>query len=225
VNGRKPLECYRFFREIGSEFIQFIPIVERTGEGCASPRSVPGKVYGTFLVDIFNEWVRNDIGKIYVQIFEEAFRVWLGYPASLCIFRETCGNAMAIEHNGDLYSCDHYVFPEYKLGNIFEIPIGDMAESEFQLKFGRDKRDNLPEYCRKCDVRFLCNGECPKNRIINTPEGEPGLNYLCEGYYMFFKYAGPHLERLAYYFRHLQPPALYMNEIREEDKRSAQLHP
>ncbi len=125
---------------------------------------------------------------------------------------------MAIEHNGDLYSCDHYVFPEYKLGNIREIPVGDMAESEFQLKFGRDKRDTLPEYCRKCDVRFMCNGGCPKNRIINTPDGEPGLNYLCEGYYMFFKYVGPYMERLAYYFRRQQPPALYMNEIREEDK-------
>ena len=218
VNGKKPVECYDFFKENGAEFIQYIPIVEPLEGSEVSSRSVPPETYGDFLIETFNEWVRKDIGKIYVQIFEECFRVWLGYPAGLCIFRETCGDAMALEHNGDLYSCDHYVFPEFKLGNIFDTPIGDMADSEFQVKFGKDKNDTLPQFCLDCDVKFMCNGGCPKNRFTLTPAGDPGLNYLCAGYKKFFRHVGPYMERLADYFRKEMPPALYMEDIKKQDK-------
>ena len=132
------------------------------------------------------KWVVNDIGRIFVQIFDVALEAWLGYNPSLCVFNETCGDALAIEHNGDLYSCDHFVTPDYHVGNIAENTIQEMVDSTFQRKFGTDKRDTLPEYCRSCEVKFVCNGGCPKNRFIKTPTGEDGLNYLCAGYKQFF---------------------------------------
>ena len=157
---------------VKTRFLQFIPIVEldnETGyqEGSeVTRRSVTGKQYGNFLVRIFDEWVRRDVGSMYVQIFDVSLAAWSGQSAGLCIFMETCGDALALEHNGDLYACDHYVEPDYKLGNITEIPMMEMVMSEQQRAFGQAKLDSLPEYCLSCDVRFICNGGCPKNRII-----------------------------------------------------------
>lgn len=198
VNARNadyPLEIYHFFRdELKVRFIQFIPIVERdntTGfqEGdMVTERSVTAKQWGQFLIAIFDDWVRHDVGEMYIQMFDAALASWTGISPSLCIFSENCGRALALEHNGDLYSCDHFVEPKYLLGNILESNIADLANSERQVKFGNDKFDTLPQYCLKCEVRFACQGECPKNRFIKAPDGEPGLNYLCEGYKAFFQH-------------------------------------
>lgn len=216
VNSQHPLEVYRFFRGEGVQFIQFIPIVERLSESSAevSEASVRPEDYGHFLCAIYDEWVRHDVGKIYVQIFEVAFSIWLGRGAGLCVFEPTCGQAMALEHNGDLYSCDHYVFPEYFLGNIHEKPLVELVGQSFQQKFGADKRDALPYYCRRCEVRFLCHGECPKNRILTTPDGEPGLNYLCAGLKRFFHHIGPTMEWMARAFEQGRPPAGIMEVLR-----------
>ena len=149
-------------------------------------RSVGSEQWGRFLIAIFDEWVRRDVGKVYVQMFDAALASWVGAPASMCIFSETCGSALALEHNGDLYSCDHFVEPKYLLGNIQQVHMLQLVTSEQQRQFGLAKRDTLPKYCRECTVRFACHGECPKNRFITTPDGEPGLNYLCAGYKAFF---------------------------------------
>lgn len=193
ANADHPLEVYRFLRdEVGASFIQFIPIVEldndtgfQEGDKVAE-RSVAGRQYGAFLIAIFDEWVRRDVGRVFVQIFDVALTAWLGQRPGLCIFEETCGTALVMEHNGDLYSCDHFVEPRHELGNIQEISLVEMVGSEQQRQFGLAKRDMLPRYCRECQVRFICNGGCPKNRILRTPDGQPGLNYLCEGYKAFF---------------------------------------
>jgi uncharacterized protein len=197
VNGDYPLEVYRFLRnEAGTDWMQFIPVVERINAdgltlyqegGTVSERSVLPEQFGRFLSAIFDEWVRHDVGRIYVQTFEAALRNWLGLGASgMCVFNETCGTGLAIEHNGDLYSCDHFVEPNYFLGNIQEQHMIDLVAAPQQIKFGLDKRDTLPRYCLQCAVRFACHGECPKNRFIETPDGEPGLNYLCAGLKTFF---------------------------------------
>ena len=196
-NADYPLEVYRYFKELSAQFMQFIPAVEHVGEKGVTDRSVRAAQYGKFLCAIFDEWVVNDIGKIFVQIFDVALEAWLGYQPSLCIFNETCGNAMAIEHNGDLYSCDHYVDPEYFLGNVMDTPMEALVESTFQRKFGTDKRDTLPQYCLDCEVRFVCNGGCPKNRFIKTPSGEDGLNYLCAGYKQFFNHIDRPMKMMA----------------------------
>ena len=196
-NADYPLEVYRYFKELGAQFMQFIPAVERVEEKGVTDRTVRAAQYGKFLCAIFDEWVVNDIGKIFVQIFDVALEAWLGYNPSLCIFNETCGNAMAIEHNGDLYSCDHYVDPEYFLGNVMDSPMEALVESTFQRKFGTDKRDTLPQYCLDCEVRFVCNGGCPKNRFIKTPSGEDGLNYLCAGYKQFFNHIDRPMKMMA----------------------------
>ena len=199
VNGDYPLEVYRFHRdELNAEWIQFIPIVERVGPTGkpedmtghdVSERSVLPEQFGIFLATVFDEWVRNDVGRVFVQTFEAAVANWAGMPSSgLCVFDETCGRGVALEHNGDLYSCDHFVDPDFRLGNITETPIGDLVVAERQHTFGLAKRDSLPEYCRSCDVLFACRGECPKNRFTTTPDGEPGLNYLCAGYKHFFRH-------------------------------------
>ena len=177
-NAQKPLEIYRFLKDIGAEHIQFIPIVERSADGktlAAAPQidedgveyhvtpwSVLPRTYGTFLSTIFDEWVSKDVGKIFVQFFDLQLGLWMGAPASLCWFAETCGQGLAVEHNGDLYACDHYVYPEYRLGNITRSSISELANSEDQIRFGEDKRDSLPRQCRECDVRFACNGGCPQ---------------------------------------------------------------
>ena len=224
ANAEHPVEVYRFMRDVvKTRFLQFIPIVERdndTGyqEGNeVTKRSVTGKQYGRFLIRIFDEWVRRDVGKMYVQIFDVSLAAWSGQSPGLCIFMETCGDALALEHNGDLYACDHYVEPDYLLGNITEIPMMEMVLSEQQRAFGQAKLDTLPQYCLSCDVRFICNGGCPKNRIITTPDGEPGLNYLCEGYKAFFHHIDGPMRFMANELRHRRAPANVMSYIRRQE--------
>jgi uncharacterized protein len=193
-----PKEVYRFLRdEAETEWIQFIPVIERLNPGGlnlvqegeqVSPRSVRPEQFGRFLIQVFDEWVLNDVGKIYVQTFEAALRNWMRLPTSgMCVFEKTCGYGLALEHNGDLYACDHFVEPNYLLGNIKEEHMLEMVGSDEQYKFGQDKYDTLPKYCLECPVLFACNGECPKNRFLTTPDGEAGLNYLCAGYKAFFQ--------------------------------------
>lgn len=206
-NADHPLEVYHYFRdELGARFIQFIPIVERINadgrtllqEGSTvTERSVPSEKWGRFLITIFDEWVRRDVGTVFVQMFDAALASWVGAPASVCIFSETCGDAVALEHNGDVYSCDHFVEPKYLLGNVMDTPIAELVSSPRQRAFGNAKRDTLPRYCRECEVRFACHGECPKNRFILTPDGEPGLNYLCAGYKAFFNHIDRPMRMMA----------------------------
>lgn len=217
VNAEHPLEVYRYFKELGVEWLQFIPLVERVGGREVSSRSVTAEKWGDFLVAVFDEWVRHDIGKIYVQIFEEAVRSEAGVPGGLCIFQETCGDALAMEHNGDVFSCDHFVLPEYKLGNIMETPLEELVALPRQEAFGRAKRDLLPRYCRECEVLDLCHGECPKNRFLETPDGEPGLNYLCAGYRRFFNHARPYVQRILALLRQGKPAPLLMEQLRAEE--------
>jgi uncharacterized protein len=199
LNGDHPLAVYRFLRdEVGTDWMQLIPVVERLdGEGRpdpmngthASERSVLPEQWGSFLTAIWDEWVRKDVGSVFVQTFEAALRNFYGAAGSgLCVFDETCGYGLALEHNGDLYSCDHFVEPQHRLGSIRQLPMIDLVGSSQQTAFGLAKRDSLPQMCRECDVRFACHGECPKNRFLVTPDGEPGLNYLCAGYMRFFRH-------------------------------------
>jgi uncharacterized protein len=229
-NSRYPLEVYRFLKEIGSGFMQFIPIVERKTSEPASDGlvliqpsfdkaaevtewSVEAKAYGNFMARIFDEWVKMDVGRYFVQLFDVALESWLGMDASLCVFRKTCGSAMAMEHTGDVYSCDHFVYPEHKLGNITNMALEQMVSSAQQEKFGNDKRDLLPRMCRECEVRFACNGECPKHRFLKTPDGEAGLNYLCAGYKYFFNYIDPYMRFMANELRAGRPPANIMRLV------------
>ena len=213
ANAPRPLEVYRFLRDVvGTRFIQFIPIVERSGSG-VSPESVPSRAYGDFLCAVFDEWVRRDVGRVFVQIFDVALASWAGQNPGLCIFQKTCGTALAVEHNGDVYSCDHFVTPSYRLGNIMDGSLPVMVDSDDQRAFGAAKRMALPAYCRSCDVRFACNGGCPKNRFIETPDGEPGLNYLCDGYKRFFHHVRPAMEWMAEALERRQPPAGIMEHL------------
>ncbi len=197
ANGDYPLDVYRFFRdEGGAKFVQFIPIVEREGEG-ATARSVAPAQWGRFLCTVFDDWVRHDVGEMFVQHFDSALAAWVGHPPGLCTFAPTCGAAVALEHNGDLYSCDHFVDPDHFLGNITKTPLADLVGSAKQRQFGQDKRDGLPRVCRECPVRFACHGGCPKNRFAQTPDGEAGLNYLCEGYRMFFSHIDGPMRMMA----------------------------
>lgn len=223
ANQNHPLDVYRFFRdEMGVRFIQFIPIVERATEALlplanlgwstsrkesrplyvqsghhVTNRSVGAEAYGRFLIEIFDEWVKRDVGEVFVQMFDVALASWHGEPGALCIFSETCGLALALEHNGDLYSCDHYVEPDYLLGNIVETPMIELIASDKQRAFGNAKRDTLPQYCRDCEVRFACHGGCPRNRFISTPVGDDGLNYLCAGYKAFFNHVDPAMKLMS----------------------------
>ncbi|MFZ4775766.1 MAG: SPASM domain-containing protein, partial [Terrimicrobiaceae bacterium] len=176
--------------------------------------SVAPKDYGVFLREIFDEWIKRDVGRVFVQIFDVALGNWSGHGGGLCVFSPTCGTALAIEHNGDVYSCDHYVYPDYRLGNILNGTLGEMVGSEFQRKFGQDKSDNLPKYCRECDVRFACHGECPKHRFIRTPDGEPGLNYLCSAYQQFFRHVDPSMKQMTALLRAGRAPAEIMTLVR-----------
>lgn len=232
-NSYYPMEVYNFLKSVGSGFMQFIPIVERISKqkpsdglslvlpnkpnADVSDWSVEPDQFGEFLVQIFDEWVRKDVGRYYIQLFDVSLEVWYGMKASLCVFDETCGRALAIEHNGDLYSCDHYVYPENKLGNIMESPMASMVQSDQQKKFGDDKRDKLPEYCQSCEVKFICNGECPKNRFMQTPDGEEGLNYLCAGYKRFFNHIDPYMNFMANELRNQRAPANVMRWVQEQD--------
>jgi uncharacterized protein len=198
-NVQYPLEVYRFFKKIQATYISFLPVVEqRTEAECGlDPLSVSPEPWGEFLCAIFDEWISRDIGKIKVQIFEEAARTAFGQEHSLCIFRPVCGDIPVIEHNGDFYSCDHFVDEEHRLGNIIETPLKQLLESSAQRAFGQAKQDTLPKYCRECEVRDMCNGGCPKNRFIKTPDGEEGLNYLCKGYKRFFSHCRPWVDEVA----------------------------
>ncbi len=224
ANAPHPLAVYRFLRdEAKTQFMQFIPIVERENEtgyqegDQPTNRSVTAEDYGRFLCAIFDEWVRRDVGRVFVQIFDVALAAWTGHRPGLCIFEETCGNALAMEHNGDLFSCDHFVEPAYRLGNIQEIPLIEMVASEQQRKFGLDKRDTLPQYCLECEVRFVCNGGCPKDRFIDTPDGEPGLNYLCAGFRTFFNHINRPMQIMADELRQQRPPANVMHILAQAE--------
>ena len=225
ANADHPLTVYRFLRdEVGARYLQFIPIVERDNESgyqegnIVTDRSVRAEGYGDFLMAIFDEWVRHDVGRVFVQIFDVALAAWAGERAGLCVFEETCGAALAIEHNGAVYSCDHYVEPNYFVGNIVDIPLSEIVISEPQRRFGEAKRDTLPQYCRDCEVRFVCNGGCPKNRIIRTPAGEPGLNYLCAGYRAFFNHIDEPMRYMAAQLRQQRPPATVIAYMRDKDE-------
>jgi len=197
-NVRRPLEVYRFFKQIEAEYIGFLPLVEigTDGDG-VSDRTVPSEAFGAFLCKIFNEWTAQDIGRVKVQIFEEAARTALGQDHELCIFKERCGDVVVLERDGDFFCCDHFVDRDHLLGNIREIPLSALIDDPRQEAFGRSKCDTLPRYCRRCEVLSLCNGGCPKDRILRTPEGEAGLNYLCAGYRAFFNHCRPFLDQLS----------------------------
>ena len=233
-NVRYASETYRFLKKIGSGFMQFLPVVERIKKDCnkddlslvapvhgeaeVTSWSVGAQEYGQFLITIFDEWVRNDVARCYVQIFDATLANHVGENPGLCVFAETCGDALILEYNGDLYSCDHFVYPEYFLGNITESLLVDMAKSQRQFDFGIDKRNKLPGYCLKCDVRYACHGECPKHRFMFTPGGKPGLNYLCEGYKLFFKHTEPYMEYMAKELKNKRPPANVMNWIKNREQ-------
>ena len=212
ANAEKPLEVYHFLRdEVGAEFIQFIPIVEwerptdPQKERKLSERSVNGEQYGYFLNSIFDDWLAHDLGKIFVQIFDTSFGHWIGAPGGLCVFQETCGLALVTEHNGDVYSCDHFVEPDCYLGNMLKTPLAEMVGSEKQRQFGLAKRNSLPQYCRSCSFLFACNGGCPKDRTDITPDGEPGLNHLCLGFKTFFAHVDPPFRIMANLIRQHRP--------------------
>jgi uncharacterized protein len=233
ANGGHPVEVYRFFRDrLKARFVQFIPIVERTSAATASDRdwdrregrqrplytqsgstvtrrSVGARQYGRFLIGVFDEWVRRDVGSVFVQTFDVALGSWLGQH-NLCIVAPTCGNSLVLEHNGDLYSCDHYVEPDYRLGNIRETPMIEMVASERQRRFGQDKLATLPRYCRDCTVLFACHGECPRNRFVAAPGGEPGLNYLCAGYKLFWGHIDKPMKIMAGLLQQGRAPAEIM---------------
>ena len=233
INGSYPLEVYRFLRdEVGTNWMQFIPAIERLNEGAVtiyqegttvSDRTVEPEQWGNFLIAIFDEWVRQDVGKVFVQTFEAAVRSWMGLGSSgMCVFDPICGHGLALEHNGDLYSCDHFVEPRYLLGNIQQSHMIDLVGSDQQRKFGRDKLDTLPGACRQCQVRFACHGECPKNRFLTTAAGEPGLNYLCAGYQPFFHHIDRPLKILAQLIRRGLPAEQVMQVLAQGDVRQAE---
>ncbi|WP_145372079.1 anaerobic sulfatase maturase [Maioricimonas rarisocia] len=244
VNGDHGRKVYTYLRDNGVRYLQFIPIVERRGIGAhaeevtddpappddgvaslVSSRSVLPEQFGRFLIEVFDEWVRRDVGTVFVQIFDQALSAWMGLEPSLCVFRRNCGRALAMEHNGDLYSCDHFVEPDYRLGNIHELPIVEMANSARQQAFGEAKSATLPQYCLDCEVRFACNGECPKNRFIETPNGDSGLNYLCAGYRSFFNHIGPTMALMARELKAGRPAANVMHVFKEKGKKQRRSRP
>ena len=209
-----PIEFYNFFKELGIQFIQFTPIVERINRE-VTPWSVPADKWGDFLITLFNEWIKQDVGTIFIQLFDATLANWVGVAPGVCTMAKTCGHAGAMEFNGDVYSCDHFVFPEYKLGNIYSKSLIEMFYSDKQQKFGQDKYNSLPLQCKECDYLFACHGECPKNRFCNTQQGESGLNYLCEGYYRFFEYVAPYMDYMKRELQNQRPPANIMEEIKK----------
>jgi uncharacterized protein len=248
ANGDRGREVYRFLRdECGARFVQFIPIIERVAEASAdgavpwkswrdrplyvqegdrvTGRSVTAEQYGRFLIDVFEEWVRRDVGEVYVQMFDVALANWVGEPPGLCVHTETCGLALALEHTGDLYCCDHFVEPAYKLGNIKETPMLELVASQRQRQFGLDKRDTLPTFCLECDVRFACHGGCPKDRFIETPAGDPGLNYLCAGYKAFFHHVDRPMRLMAERLQRGGAPSEIVALYRAEDARRSRNDP
>ena len=199
LNVARPLDVYRFFKQIGATYVGFLPLVERRRDlpGGVGEHTVPAEAYGSFLCAIFDQWVQRDIGRIMVQVFDDAARPIRGLEHSLCIFRETCGDIPVLEHNGDLYSCDHFVDEDHRLGNITQARLAELLVSPAQVKFGNNKREALPRYCLECDVLPMCNGGCPKDRFIRAPDGVGGLNYLCAGFKRFFTHCRPTFQRLV----------------------------
>ena len=221
-NADYPLDVYHFFKEIGAQYIQFTPIVERivshadgrhlasisdTGNPPLADFSVTPEQWGNFNCTIFDEWVRNDVAKTFVQLFDATLSNWMGTQPGICTMSRSCGHAAVMEFNGDVYSCDHFVFPEYKLGNIASNTLLELMYSPKQKEFAKMKIENLPSQCRECEFAFACNGECPKNRFCTTADGEPGLNYLCKGYYQFFKHAAPYMDFMKQELLNDRPPA------------------
>ncbi len=218
LNVERPTEFYRFFRDaLGCRFLQFAPIVERdhdghlaapdSDSGNMTPASITAGQWGDFLITIFDEWVRKDVGEMLVQIFDATLANWAGVTPGVCTLAKVCGHAPVIEHNGDVYSCDHYVWPQYKLGNIMTDGLAGMMMSRKQQSFGLNKFDSLPDKCRQCEYLFACYGECPKNRISVTPSGQPGLNYLCEGYFRYFRHVAPYMEYMKREWQNGRPAA------------------
>jgi uncharacterized protein len=223
---------YRFLKASQVKFIQFIPIVERQPDAMAfklglrhgtpalqhilgvTPWTVEPEAYGDFLITIFNEWVRNDVGNVHVMNFEWALEAWLGLEATVCVFAKQCGEALVMEHDGTVYSCDHYVYPEYQLGNILASTPEELVQSEKQHRFGLDKKAGLPNFCRTCAAEFACHGECPKHRFVQTPDGESGLNYLCAGYKKYFRHIHPYMKVMRQLIENNLPPAKVMEVIK-----------
>jgi uncharacterized protein len=230
-----PLEVYNFFKSEGVKFIQFTPIIERlpdaktaeAGLWLATPAKLDGEEpntlvtpwtvepakYGEFLVAIYEEWVKKDVGEIFVMNFEWALNAWIGNESPVCIFARNCGRAVAMEHNGDVYACDHYVYPEYRLGNVLNENLREMVEGSVASGFGPHKEKSLPEYCRKCEVLEACWGGCPKHRFTKTPDGEPGLHYLCAGYKIYFKHIRKYLNAFTKLLEHDIPPSEIMKAV------------
>ena len=226
LNGDHPLSFYRFFKNIGCRYIQVTPVVERLAhhddgrqlaslvdEGQLAPFSIRPKQWGKFLCTIFDEWVRHDVSMFFINIFDATLANWVGVAPGLCTMAKHCGHAGVMEHNGDVYSCDHFVFPEYKLGNIHEQSLVEMMYSERQRRFGRAKADSLPTQCRECQWLNACHGECPRNRFIRTANGEPGLNYLCEGYRQYFSHVAPYMDVMKRLLGEKRPPAEIMDML------------
>ena len=227
-NANHPLEFYRFFKENGCQFLQFTPIVERQtrhedgrtlasladkNEIPLSEASVAPEQWGYFLCAIFDEWVRKDVGKIFVEIFDCTLANWMGISPGICAYSKECGHAGVMEHNGDVYSCDHFVFPEYKLGNIRDHSLIDMLYGEQQQEFNRLKHSSLPRQCKECDMEFACHGECPKNRFMKDKYGDSGLNYLCPGYYHYYQHVAPYMDYMKQELMSQRPPSNIMKVV------------
>ena len=227
-NANHPLEFYRFFKENGCQFLQFTPIVERLtrhedgrtlasladkDEISLSEASVAPEQWGYFLCAIFDEWVRKDVGKIFVEIFDCTLANWMGVSPGICAYSKECGHAGVMEHNGDVYSCDHFVFPEYKLGNIRDHSLIDMLYGEQQQEFSRLKHSSLPRQCKECDMEFACHGECPKNRFMKDKYGDSGLNYLCPGYYHYYQHVAPYMDYMKQELMSQRPPSNIMKVV------------
>ena len=220
-NAPYATETYQFLKEIGSGYMQFSPIVERLADNRLqtpdkqgaqlAPWSVTPEQFGQFYIDIFDQWVKHDVGEVFVQLFDATLACWVGVTPGVCLFTRTCGHAAAMEWNGDIYACDHFVFPEYRLGNIRTTPLLTMMLSQRQLQFGNDKHAQLPQQCLQCKWLKLCHGECPKNRFATTADGEPGLNYLCKGYDAYFTHVAPYMAYMANELSNQRPPANVMN--------------
>ncbi|HSQ79136.1 MAG TPA: anaerobic sulfatase maturase [Candidatus Bathyarchaeia archaeon] len=228
ANSRRPLEVYRYFRdELGARYVQFIPVVERDNQNGdqsgdrVTARTVDPEQYGRFLIEIFDEWVRRDVGRMFIPFFDAVLASYVFGVSSLCVLRPSCGEALALEHNGDLYACDHFVDPAYKLGNILETPIAALAASERQRAFGRAKSDALPDLCRGCAYLFTCHGECPKNRVLKAPDGRPGRNWLCAGLKAFFSHADRPMRTMAGLLRLGRDAAEIMDAPGPVEKRGA----
>ncbi len=231
-NADYPLDFYHFFKELDCRYIQFTPIVERLGKRTdgltlssaiqntdgteLAEFSITPKQWGNFLCTIFDEWVREDVGKFFIQLFDSTLANWIGEQPGVCTLAKTCGHAGVMEFNGDVYSCDHFVFPEYRLGNIYQKTLVEMMYSPEQQRFGQHKQDSLPRQCRECEFLFACNGECPKNRFMHTADGEAGLNYLCKGYRQFFKHVAPYMDFMKKELMAQRPPANVMEWIKQQ---------